>query len=384
MKVLYLIYFDYDVPKMKGVKKKITAQIEALKFMGIKVDLAIRKDNKLIITKENEIERLNLKKGFTRYKNSIAKELIRWDAKDKYDFLYVRFPNTLDSSVLKLFRYFGNAKVIMEVPTYPIDGEYQIELKSLKSKKQYMEYCKKRIVFGVHHILEKRIYKYLFRIVTFMPNEKIWGVKTIIIDNGVDTTNFLPIKQKKRQHITLTAVANVSKWHGLDRVIEGLKIYYQEESNNKKVFFNIVGGGEEIDNLKKLVNEYELNAYVKFLGPKFGLELLSIYSNTDIAVSSLGLFRIGLSTGSTIKTKEYCALGLPFILGYEEVKITNDFKYALKIPANNSPVSIQDIINFYNKIQEEEYSEKMHDFAVSYFDWKVQMKKVVSELERKF
>lgn len=380
MKLLYLIYFDPEDVKMSGVKKKIHAQITSLKDQGHEVDFAYRKDNRFIISNNDFRKEMIIKKGVTRYRYSIFKEFKKSNLKREYDKVYIRFPNTIDYSFLSLLREIGIKKSIVEIPTFPIAGEYKAELKKLYEKKKYLELVLKIGLFHQSKFLSIFIKFYLKNLVTFSNFEKIWGIKCINVDNGVDTEKLAKINHFSRSlqedgTLILSGIANVSIWHGFDRVIRGIS----ETASNLPVKFQIVGAGDEIDNLKSLVKQLKIENKVIFLGPLYGEDLLKVYSSTDLAVSSLGMYRIGLSTGSTIKTKEYCSLGIPFIYGYTEKAIPSDWKYAVKVPNNNEYIDIAPLFSFIKSISHDEVSNEMHRYAELNFDWKIQMAKVIRE-----
>ncbi|ROY89983.1 glycosyltransferase [Enterococcus gallinarum] len=381
MKLLYLVYFDINLAPMAGVKKKIFSQIESFEQLGVEIDLLFRSGDKLFLQNRGELKKtFPVERGFSRYKRGIYKVLKKEQLLKEYNYVYIRFPNTIDFNVLSLFKLIGREKTILEVPTYPIDGEFKGQLLDLIKNKNYKEYILKKALFFLHDLLVKNLNVYVKRIVTFMPYEEIWGVKVISIDNGVDVEKYKPLINKKlnTEQLVLTGVANVSKWHGFDRIIYGLAEYYNNKGNDYNIIFNIVGDGPEIDFLKKLVKEKKLKGKVIFHGPKFNNDLIEIYNRTNIAISSIGMHRIGILHGSTIKTKEYCSLGLPFVYGYEEIKISKSFKYALSIDANENPVSIDGIIEFYEGLKNEQFlEEKMHNFAKEEFSWPKQIKKIV-------
>lgn len=185
-----------------------------------------------------------------------------------------------------------------------------------------------------------------------MPHDKVWGCDTVCIDNGINIEDFkLNVKKKySNNKIVLLGVANVAKWHGFDRVIEGLGEYYKDKQE-LEVEFRIVGDSDLIDTLKSRVNELGISDKVEFLGIKRGNELENEYYNCDIGVSSLGMHRIGIKNGSTLKTKEYCGYGIPFIMAYKEKEINDNFKYCLNIDADESPVDIKDVVRFYNSLK---------------------------------
>lgn len=376
MKIAYLVYFDIDDNKMLGVKKKILAQIKALTELDNDVTLVFRRDNQLILmNNQKEVDRLTISKGATRYKSSISKIVSEYLTTNNFDLLYLRFPNSLDYSVLKLLNSMRNKKIVFEIPTYPIKGEYLLELKKLKESKRFKEYCIKVLVFLQHWLCTKIIKKYLKHIVTYMDFDEIWKIPVIRIDNGVDTSTFEAINFSKEKDIfTIIGVANISKWHGFDRVIRGLTDY------KENVVFKIIGDGDEKNSLVELSKALKVEGKVEFLGPLFGEELIKLYEESNIAISSLGMHRIGLVSGSTIKTKEYCSLGIPFIYSYDEKQLSNDFKYALKVDASENPIDLNSVKKFYDNIKNDNYSNTMHEYAQKNYDWNVQMKLILNEV----
>lgn len=103
--------------------------------------------------------------------------------------------------------------------------------------------------------------------------------------------------------------------HGYDRLIEGIKKYY-DLGGDTNIIYHLVGEGEEIKRYKDLVLKYGIEKHVLFYGFKTSSDLDALYEKADIAINSLAIHRIGLQTESTIKSKEYAAKGLPMVSSY--------------------------------------------------------------------
>lgn len=383
MNILYLLYFDIEKTEFLGVKKKILNQIEAMKDLGNQVDLAYCKKNELIIDSNSLKAIYQIKPGFTHYRESILKVLKKVLFKKKYDLIYIRFPGSIDYSMYKTFKFLNSqeAKVLLELPTYPIGGELQGRLNKYKKNKKYLNFIFYSFVYSVHLFFSRKIYRYVHKIVTFMPYNKIWGVPTIIIDNGVNIKEYKPLEKKliSTDSVYLIGVANVALWHGFDRVIAGIVKYYENSNSKREVFFNIVGESRITHELKKEVKRVGMEKYVTFSGALQGEQLQAEYQKADIAISSLGMHRINVLHGSTLKSKEYCAYGIPFVLAYHEKEISEDFPYALQMSSDDSPILIESILEFHHNIKNQgNYQQDMHDFAKLKFDWKIQMSKVLS------
>ena len=108
-------------------------------------------------------------------------------------------------------------------------------------------------------------------------------------------------------------MANLSFWHGYDRMIKGLYNYYQN-NNNFPVFLKFIGDGPEKQKLMFLVEKLKLQQYVSFKGKVDGKELDVHFDGMHIGIDVLGMFRRGFNESSSLKAREYCARGIPLFL----------------------------------------------------------------------
>ncbi len=230
--------------------------------------------------------------------------------------------------------------IIYEIPTWPYDKEFPDGSRMLSIEQKWRTYLP----------------NYVDRIVT--PSygfANILGVPVIYIPNGIVSQNIRPIKGNdviEKNTINLIAVAGLSAWHGYDRLIKGL-IEYKSKGGQYKVVFHLVGGDKDNPFRKQyeeMVNTEKLDDCVKFYGNRYGEDLDSIYDNADIAVSSLGLHRLGLDISTTLKSREYLAKGLPIITEGKIDIIPTDYPYVLSFPMDESPIDINAIVEFYRKV----------------------------------
>lgn len=381
MKILFLLYFDIDSSAQVGVAKKINYQISAMQKLGNEVVLGFCSNNKLILRLNNEtILEIQAMEGTTHYRRALVKILPK--VAQDYDMIYVRFPGSVDYYFYKTIKLLdGKVSTILEMPTYPIGGELVGYLKKLKEEKRYIQLLERLIVYSIHKIFSRRLKKHLKHIVSFSDFNEIWGVPVINIENGIDCEAITKrnYQASTKNEVRLIFVAVFSKWHGIDRLINGIDVYYKRKERHTDVKLTLIGSSDEIDNIINSEEFSRVKEHVRILGAKYGSELDREYDQADIAVSSLGMHRIGLKYGSTLKTREYCAKGIPFIYGYIEKGINSDCKYALRIPADESPVDIEAVISFFKNIQNYPYEKELQEFAKKY-DWKVQMAKVFSKL----
>ena len=378
MNLLYLVYFSSKSKNELGVLKKINNQIKAMEALGSKVDLCTLEDDKVLITNRVDTNKVYIGSHFNiRTAMYIAIKKIFYVK--QYDVVYIRFPGFVDLSFLKTLKYLhkNKAKIIIEIPTYPFKGELINNLKTNLKQGKFVRFATRLMAYSMHNLYSRFVKRYTKKIVTFMPYDKIWGIDVIALDNGVNTDECQVVNKNNHEGINMIVVANLAKWHGIDRVINGLSDYY---SNNAEVDvrLTVVGQTELCNELEKLAEQKKVNKYCFFVGSKNGNDLYNEYCNADIAIGSLGMHRIGVLNGSTIKVKEYCSYGLPFVYSYNEKAIDDKFKYALKLRAVDDPINIGDVVAFYNDLNMTKVdSDFLHQFAIDNFSWINQMKEVV-------
>lgn len=263
---------------------------------------------------------------------------------------------------------------VLEYPTYPYEDEFKKTFGNIK----YNLIWKKGL---------NRIENLVDLIVGISAsNKKILNNeqnKVIIISNGIDIEN-IKIKSKvkmsdKKKVINLLSVAYINFWHGFDRIIKGMYEYYK--NNPKiKVYYHCIGEGNELENIKKLVKDLNIENYVIFHGIKTGKELDELFDIADIGIGSLGNHRKGIYFESALKNREYCARGLPFILSSKDTDFPDTIKFVRYIPNNDEPVNINEVINFYKEIKNMNYIEEMRKYAEDNLSWEVKMKPVIEKI----
>ena len=176
----------------------------------------------------------------------------------------------------------------------------------------------------------------------------------------------------------LLCVANVSRWHGLDRLLRGLAAYY----GMPNVILHIAGDGAELPHLQKLAGDLSISDRVVFHGFTTGKALDALFDQCHIAVGSLGIHRIGLKEASILKAREYCARGIPFIYGISDPDFPSNFPYILHLPADESPIEIEEVLRFAKVVcADPDHPQKMRRYAEEHLDWSVKMKKLKGFLE---
>lgn len=365
MKGIYIAKVDTEYSLDIGVSKKILGEINAFKNIGNSIDYVRLKNKDIYINDEK------LRSTITRY--FACKDIYKGlkNINLNYDFAYLRYcrGNYNFYRIVKLLHK-NNIKIIVEIPTYPYRSE--INTRSVTGI----------IDLALDKLIAPFLHKYVYRISVTSDDKDIFSIKTIGINNGIEIDRFKLVNysNRNRDKINLVGIGNLAKWHGYDRVIEGLNEYYKANANlcKKEVDFYIIGEGNEKNNLQELTEKYDLSKYVHFLGAKNGEELDNIFNDMDIGVSSLALFRAG-GGHDPIKSKEFLARGIPVILGYEDRLIDMNLPYVFKIEEDNKSLDIEILLKKYDetiKIKPEEIRE----YAKENLTWEFQMKKVIDEL----
>lgn len=384
MNLLYAAFILEDA-ESRGVLKKVVSQCIVFKKEFENVYLYISRKEEAVLYKVERDDMLEIQtfkyntfssfkedsrirkiRSFLRY-NSFLKYLNEIIHLYKIDILYIRnsHPTKKMISIVKNKRLIK----LLEYPTYPYEEEY----KKTRPKLQL-------IIFG--NDKRKRM-ENLVDLVVAISGEKNLKVdeKFILITNGIQLGSVKVKKQNKKNYLNLLSIANVAFWHGYDRIIKGLHEYYKTNPE-KEVFYHCVGEGRELTNLKKLTKELNLEKYVIFHGTKTGEDLDKVVDECDIAFGSLGFHRTGLTGGSPLKAREYCARGIPFVIAYEDRDFPETFPFSYRIPKDDTPVDVSQVIKWYENLIKElpNYPMEMRRYAEENLTWDAKMKPVVERI----
>lgn len=367
-KVLFLIFHGFD--PNNGISKKISYQVNALKKCGMEVELCYMNENGAKKRLVDDTVIANYGNGLiSKIKKRIEfSTIVDYAIHNKIKLVYIRSNHNANPFTIRMVKQMKKAgmKVVMEIPTYPYDAEYHA---------QGMD---KRIFLDKK--FRKCLAKQLDAIVTFSDYEVIFGQRTIRISNGIDFNSIRMKSSVKNisQELNLIGVAEIHKWHGFDRIVKGLSVYYSQPQRDI-VRFHVVGyffSEEGEKDFKKLIENYHMEQYVILHGKKHGEELDDIFDQCDFGIGSLGRHRVGIKKIKTLKNREYAARGIPFI--YSETDCDFDNKpYVLKAPDDETPIDIQTIIDFYRQLSmsPQEIRDSIKDLS-----WENQMSIVLNSI----
>lgn len=361
------IYLSQDLSHAVGILEKINKQIDEFEDNDFQI-------TKHINSKRNAAHLIrNLLPFFSQ--QYFDTKNIQWQ---NYQFAYIRKGAVLDKSVVELLKKARklnpSIKIILEIPTYPYLDEFTglVKLDIWMKEKRWT----------------KKLAGYVDRIVTYSDDKEIFGIPCINISNAYE---FNRVPQRQFTKITneaplqLIGVATLCFYHGYDRLIEGLKTYYESNEVSKEVQFILVGDGPVLKDYHRLVEEYNLSPFVMLSGKKDLSELDQYYQNADIGIDSLGRHRSGVTYNSSLKGKEYLAKGLPIVSGVKTDLDDRDVPFYYRVPNDDTPIDIAEIVHWYEQLtrekEKQKLSEEIYTYGKSNFTFPVTFSPVINYLK---
>ncbi len=314
-----VIYFAVllDGPN-SGASKKVLDQADTWREKGINTTIYVvaNKDHlqewKVIDGVVVACEKSGLRKLQLRW--SILKEI----AGLKPDVLYVRdgFP----------FLFPRGSKGITRV----------IEVQTLL----YEEIFARNVLRGLQSLLLDFFYLPAFSKYIFVSNE-IASSKRFkryakmrnfrVISNGIKLDRYPELKPPALQGPIecIFLGQNGQPWHGIDQILQLARVI-------PNFIFNIVGVTDKF---------LDVPSNVVFHGFLTPTEYLPIAEKCVLGIGTLNLAAKKMSEGSSLKVREYLALGLPVVLRHRDTDFINPPEYILELPDNQEPIT-----NYKNEI----------------------------------
>ena len=377
MRILFLVYHGFS--EHSGISKKIHYQVKGLRENGHDVRLCyygFAENRHRCRYVDNEVLKDYGTGQIAALRQRIDYKCIYdYCIREKIEFVYARSFMNAHPWLIRFFKKLRKAgvKAVTEIPTYPYDQEI-----SAFSRK-------KRWELKVDQLFRDQLAKEMSAIVTFSDATEIFGQRTINISNGVDFDS-IPLHQFQPTDdaLHLIGVAEVHIWHGYDRLIAGIGEYYKK-GGKRNVVFHIVGGVHPNQRykpnafhpgLQAIIDKYHIQDKVVFHGTLFGEDLTKVFNMCQFAIGSLGRHRSGITVIKTLKNREYATRGIPFIYSEQDSDFDHQ-PYVLKAPADESPINIQQIIDFVDHFTMKPENIRK---TVELLSWKIQMRKVLDEV----
>ncbi|MDE6946616.1 MAG: glycosyltransferase [Anaeroplasmataceae bacterium] len=357
----YITFIDFSSSFGTGMDKKIKGQIAAMKKELGEIYFTLYSAPMLYLMDEEEV----IMREVAPTRKDRISVLCDWMQKYGVEGTYIRHCH-LDKWFMDLLKYQKEhgIKTVLEIATYPYDKELQNVISRTEDMCFRNEVC-----------------KYVDRIATYSSDRIIWGIPCIRLLNGISLQDIsLSRREKEKNKIVMIAISSMQPWHGYERVLEGMYVYYKA-GGAYDFRLKIIGNGSEEQYYKMLVEQYRLTSQVEFLGriePWETDKLNEQYNLSDIAIGSLGFYKTGIEEGSPIKGAEYCAKGIPFICGYNDLRFPSDWEYVMNVPNSSEPIDMDSLIDFYDSVaQKRNYKEEMRDFAMKHLTWDSIMRPII-------
>lgn len=349
MKIAYLLETDLTI--QSGILFKLNGQIKYWKRNGHKVkffsvpstlrnqhgqttsDPLIMADYEVFIHPKAAL----FKGSFRNYLNKIlvGRKLRSSIRTFNPDLIYYRqgiwFPGL--TPILK------EARTIMEINTNDLE---EIKHESWLRRKIYL-YGRNKIISNITGIIA---------ISNELANSyQSYGKKTCVVSNGYDYEEVPKIQAKENTKPEIIFVGSSGMpWHGLDKI----KRMAQYLPN---YIFHIVGSPSFDFSGNNIIQHGYLQKD----------ELFKLYERVDIGIGSLAMHRNNMNEGSTLKVREYCAFGLPIILGYKDIDLEGrSFVLNIGNYENNVEDNISVIDEFIQKWHNKIIDHKITEPIISY------------------
>lgn len=369
MKLHYLYFCEGNLSS--GVTKKVISQIKALINTGLQCKLLLASTENIDIPDiiEHQFHKTSLINNKIdtyhdlKQKASILRNIIQ--QLDKNDILYIRgIP--ANPWTLKSFKEKRQCKIVCEIQSKSLN-EQPICLSSILERIT-TKAVRKTIDAFVAVTDEIRDYE-----TNIFPA----ATNSITIPNGIDISE-IPVKSSKHinRKLRLLCVARFNIHHGIDRILPLIK------KDRTNIHLELAGVGPCLNALKEKATKMGIEKNITFSGALSGKQLDDSFNRNDVAIGALALHRLGLKECASLKHREYCARGIPFIYAGNDPDFPSNFPYAKQLPLNDQTISSKTIIEFANCIIAQPlHSQKMHEFAQANLSWTSKMGKLKKFLE---
>ena len=112
-------------------------------------------------------------------------------------------------------------------------------------------------------------------------------------------------------------------------------------------------------------------------GERSGRELNDLFDRAHLSFGPLALFKNNMRQACSLKTRDQIARQIPLIYAYDDVDLSGHEDFALKLPAENSPLNFDEIVRFAEKACcDQSLGPRMREFALQKLDWRIKVKQM--------
>lgn len=350
-------------------KNKTDMQMKSFRGLGFDTFAAtiVSKNNELLLQvyhATNDSISLVKETKFSGYKEAF-KHLFDYCKEEKFDFVYIR---RLMSKILFAYPYFKQlskvAKIVYEIPTYPLDKSFDIKLTA-----------RNIIEFSVFNLVEKHI---SLVPVVLCDRVKVKD-KWMPFLNSIDIDNYhVEDVPELTDTINLFVSSNLAPSHAIERLFYAIKNY----SGKLKIHVTIVSRDTpSYAKAKEKAKELQITDCITFMSEKTLDEVVSLGSKMHIGVGILTYNEPSRTLDTSLKTKDYCAIGLPFFSSCEDLSFEQPFPYHYIVNNDSFDFDLNDIVEWYLDIRKDpEYKQKMYQYAKDNLQYDKYAKLIVEKL----
>lgn len=377
--VYMLLYADDILDEKVQNNSKLIWQIHSFEKMGLDVWYFLyAKDQIYLCNKDNKIPVRPSVGGYRGFVHRHYMNNAFFKVYKKYgpfDYAYVRKMIALPSfiRVLKTLHARGT-KVIYEIPTYST-SKISEDAMSGRQFRVWIEPILKKLDAAEAKYID------LYSVI----GEKacsINGVPAVNINNGMNALEASDLPRRNHQYTKechMLALGNMRAYHGLDRIIYGLKKY--NTSHSDKAYLHIVGmdsDGSLASNLE-LAKTLGIEKYVIHEGFCTGEKLNQICDICDVAFCALAYYIKGGTVGNELKTREYMSRGIPFVISVPDDSLDDNARYIMHVSNDAEPIRIEDIVKFAQSFSGDSHVvNEMQQYALKNMTWIPELEKVLT------
>lgn len=252
------------------------------------------------------------------------------------------------------------AQVFYEIPTYPIDSGTT---------------CLRKMVLKIEEYYFKRfVYPYILAEPACVQKKtKKLPSKMVEINNSVEVSN-TDTMPRKSDNYTFLFFGNLQPWHGLDYFLEAVEKYTGINSVYVMVFSPATAC------YKELTEKYKESLKISFCG-KTDPETIEVNNtNKTIGIGGLAYATRGADYDTSLKNKDYAAMGIPFIYTLPDQSFKT-YKYSYQLNEIDA-INIDEIIEWFLSIYTEDMYLKIKEYAREYLTYDKQIEKLYRMVEK--
>jgi hypothetical protein len=167
------------------------------------------------------------------------------------------------------------------------------------------------------------------------------GMHYAVYPNGIYLDDQSTLQDNRhRSDIRLGFVCSYfSEWHGLDLLLDSIE-YCPQNILHTHLQVALIGT-LDLSDYKRIANSPILSSVFHVYGYLSATQIEAILASCDAGIGSLALWRKNLHDASTLKVREYLAMGLPVFSGHNDPSFPVNFPYYKNLDLTNLDSTIK-------------------------------------------